>query len=77
MLIGRVVSIPAVLATLGYLIYIGTNLLSWCSKKQPTVARSSAESEYRSLAHASAKTTWLGYLLYELGARIKFPIQLH
>ncbi|CAL2240207.1 unnamed protein product [Prunus armeniaca] len=41
-----------------------------CSKKQLTVAHSSAESEYRSLSHASAESTWLAYLLYELGARI-------
>ncbi|PRQ57406.1 putative RNA-directed DNA polymerase [Rosa chinensis] len=64
-------------STSGYLVYLGSNLISWCSKKQPTIARSSAESEYRSLAHASAETTWLGYLLYELGARIQFPILLH
>ncbi|XP_062011589.1 uncharacterized mitochondrial protein AtMg00810-like [Rosa rugosa] len=64
-------------STSGYLVYLGSNLLSWCSKKQPTIARSSAESEYRSLAHACAKTTWLAYLLYELGARIQFPIFLH
>lgn len=64
-------------STSGYLCYLGTNLISWCSKKQPTIARSSAESEYRSLSHASAETTWLAYLLYELGARIQFPILLH
>ena len=64
-------------STSGYLIYLGTTLVSWCSKKQPTVARSSAESEYRSLAHASAETTWLGFLLYELGVKIQFPIVLY
>ncbi|CAL9003048.1 unnamed protein product [Prunus brigantina] len=64
-------------STSGYLVYLGTNLVSWCSKKQPIVARSSAESEYRSLSHASAESTWLAYLLYKLGARIQFPILLH
>ncbi|KAJ9566493.1 LOW QUALITY PROTEIN: hypothetical protein OSB04_002459 [Centaurea solstitialis] len=49
----------------------------YCSKKQPTIARSSAESEYRSLAHASVETTWLGYLLYELGAHIQYPVISH
>ncbi|CAM8900446.1 unnamed protein product [Rhodiola kirilowii] len=39
----------------GYLLYFGSNLVSWCSKKQPTVARSSAKSEYRALAHACAE----------------------
>ncbi|XP_062005604.1 uncharacterized mitochondrial protein AtMg00810-like [Rosa rugosa] len=64
-------------STSGYLMYLGSNLISWCSKKQTTIARSSAESEYRSLAHACADTMWLGYLLYELGANIQFPVLLH
>jgi hypothetical protein len=52
-------------------------LVSWCSKKQPTIAHSSAESEYCSLSHASAESIWLAYFLYELSARIQFPILLH
>lgn len=64
-------------STSGYLCYIGTNLVSWCSKNQPTIARSSAESEYRALSHASAETTWLAFLLYELGAHLHFPILLY
>jgi hypothetical protein len=57
-------------STSGYFVYLGTNLVSWCSKKEPTIACSSTKSEYRSLSHASAEFTWLAYLLYELGARI-------
>jgi len=64
-------------STSGYLVYLGTNVVSWCSKKQPTIARSSAKFEYCSFSHASAKSTWLAYLLYELGAHIQFPILLH
>ncbi|BFG36388.1 hypothetical protein CerSpe_226620 [Prunus speciosa] len=64
-------------STTGYLIYLGSNLISWCSKKQPTVSRSSAESEYRALAHACAESSWLCSLLYELGVRLHFPVLMH
>jgi Reverse transcriptase (RNA-dependent DNA polymerase) len=37
-------------STSGYYIYLGRNLVSWSSKKQPTVSKSSTEAEYRSLA---------------------------
>lgn len=37
-----------------FYIYFGNNLVSWSSKKQQVIAKSSTESEYRSLANTSA-----------------------
>jgi hypothetical protein len=54
-------------STSGYCIYLGNNLISWSSKKQPTVSRSSTESEYKALANASAELLWVEYLLHDLG----------
>ena len=53
-------------STSGYCVFLGSNLISWCAKKQPTVARSSFEAEYRALAQASAELSWLTMLLVDL-----------
>ncbi|XP_052197182.1 uncharacterized mitochondrial protein AtMg00810-like [Diospyros lotus] len=50
----------------GYAIYLGDNLLSWSSKKQPTVSCSSCETEYRALALTAAEVKWLIHLLHDL-----------
>ncbi|XP_071688938.1 secreted RxLR effector protein 161-like [Rutidosis leptorrhynchoides] len=42
-------------STYGYSIFLGGKLVSWSAKKQPTVARSSCESEYRALANTAAE----------------------
>nr|GEV14712.1 zinc finger, CCHC-type [Tanacetum cinerariifolium] len=53
-------------STSGYYVFIGNNLLSWSSKHQPTISRSSAEAEYRGIANAVVETCWLRKLLRDL-----------
>ncbi|PWA99952.1 ribonuclease H-like domain-containing protein [Artemisia annua] len=53
-------------STSGYCVFLGNNLLSWSSKRQPTLSRSSAEAEYHGVANAVAETCWLRNLLREL-----------
>ncbi|GKB76330.1 ribonuclease H-like domain-containing protein, partial [Tanacetum coccineum] len=53
-------------STSGYCVFLGNNLLSWSSKRQPTLSRSSAEAEYYGVANVVAETCWLRNLLREL-----------
>jgi hypothetical protein len=53
-------------STSGFYIYLGDNLVSWSSKRQTTVSRSSAEAEYQAVAHVVAKCCWLRQLLQEI-----------
>ncbi|GAA0178572.1 transmembrane signal receptor [Lithospermum erythrorhizon] len=61
-------------STSGFCSFLGSNLISWSSKKQPTVARSSIEAEYRSIATAAAEVTWLQFLLRDL--QVQLPAAL-
>ena len=54
-------------STFGFAIYLGTSLISWLAKKQPTIAHSSTESEYNVVANATSELIWLRALLCELG----------
>ncbi|KAK9049562.1 hypothetical protein SSX86_031470 [Deinandra increscens subsp. villosa] len=53
-------------STSGYCVYLGDNLLSWSSKRQPTISRSSAEAEYRGVANVVSETCWIRNLLGDL-----------
>ena len=51
----------------GFVVFLGSNLVSWQAKKQATLSRSSTEAEYKSLANATAEAMWVETLLDELG----------
>jgi len=57
-------------STSGFCIFIGNSLVSWSSKRQTTVSRSSAEAEYRAIANAVAECSWLRHLLGELLCKV-------
>lgn len=63
-------------STSGYCIFLGSNLISWTAKKQSTVARSSTEVEYGSLAHTAADITWICKVFHDIGFPLPKPPSL-
>ncbi|XP_026429268.1 uncharacterized protein LOC113325284 [Papaver somniferum] len=61
----------------GYFIFLGGSPIFWKTKKQHTVSRSSAEAEYRSMAHTCSELTWLKTLLKSLGVFYSQPMRLY
>jgi len=57
-------------STSAYLVYLGCNLISWSSKKQTTITRSSIEAEYRSVAATVPELSWVCSLIQELGVAL-------
>ncbi|KAJ0924954.1 putative RNA-directed DNA polymerase [Helianthus annuus] len=60
----------------GYLLLLGGTPISWKSKKQLVVSRSSAEAEYRAMASTVSEVLWLRWLLRELEISCPDPTQL-
>lgn len=53
-------------STSGFCVFFGDSLVSWSSKRQAIVSRSSAEAEYRGVANAVSECCWIRHLLSEL-----------
>jgi hypothetical protein len=64
-------------STSGYCTFVGGNLVTWRSKKQNVVAKSTAEVELRSMAHGVCEVLWLIILLMELGLFQYKPLLLY
>ncbi|GKC53650.1 ribonuclease H-like domain-containing protein [Tanacetum coccineum] len=57
-------------STSSYCVFLEDNLLSWSSKRQATLSRSSAEAEYRGVANVVVETFWVPNLFCELHAPV-------
>ncbi|KAK5836567.1 hypothetical protein PVK06_012359 [Gossypium arboreum] len=64
-------------STSGYCTFVWGNLVTWRSKKQSVVARSSAEAEFRSMAQGICEMMWLKRIIEELRKPITSPMKLY
>ena len=63
-------------STTGFCTFVGGNLVTWKSKKQNVVARSSAEAEYRAMASTASELTWIKQLLADLNIKTEEPMKM-
>ncbi|RDX85925.1 Copia protein, partial [Mucuna pruriens] len=63
-------------STSGYCMFLGGNLVTWRSKKQNVVARSSAEVEFRAMAQGICEGLWMKIILDDLKVKYEGPIKV-
>nr|GMD43966.1 putative RNA-directed DNA polymerase [Ipomoea batatas] len=61
----------------GHCIFIGASLVSWRSKKQATVSKSSSEAEYRALATTACELQWITSLLRDMHVNSANPVVVY
>lgn len=70
-------SVDDMKSTSGYVFSLGSGVISWCSKKQDTVAQSSAEAEYLAAGLATQQSLWLRRILEDIGEKQEESLLLH
>ncbi|KAA0025288.1 Cysteine-rich RLK (receptor-like protein kinase) 8 [Cucumis melo var. makuwa] len=63
-------------STSAYCTFVWGNLVTWRSKKQSVVARSSAEAEYRAMSLGICEEIWLQRVLSDLHQECETPLKL-
>jgi hypothetical protein len=61
----------------GWCMFLGDSLISWKSKKQARISKSSTESKYQAMSTACSEIVWLLGLLAELGFSQSDSTPLH
>jgi hypothetical protein len=61
-------------STTGYCVFINGNIVSWCTKKQQTVALSTMEAEYMALTEVTKEIMWMNMLLTEMKVKVQTPM---
>ena len=64
-------------STTGFCTFVGGNLVTWKSKKQNVVARSSAEAEYRAMASTASELIWIKQLLSDMKIEYTGAMQMY
>lgn len=72
----RVGSVADRRSTSGYCTYVVDNLVTWWSKKQSVVTRSSIEAEFRIVAQGITEVIWIRRIMEELRATETLPMNL-
>ncbi|GKC65682.1 hypothetical protein Tco_1098280, partial [Tanacetum coccineum] len=60
-----------------YSVFLGNNLVSWKSKKQSVVSRSSTEAEFRAMCNVCCEIMWIKKILTDLQVDIDLPIEMN
>jgi hypothetical protein len=56
---------------------LGSGVVSWSSKKQPTIALSNTEAEYKGAAIVACEVVWLQKLLSDLGQSVDAHVVIY
>ena len=64
-------------STSGYCMFLGGNLVTWRSKKQNVVPRSSAEAEFRAMVQGLCELLWMRIILNDLKVACEEPMILY
>ena len=64
-------------STSGYVFKIANSTVSWSSKRQSSVAKSTTEAEYIALSLAAQEAIWLRRLLFDVGYEMDSPTTLY
>jgi hypothetical protein len=64
-------------STAGYGVWMAGGLVSWSSKRQPTVALSTTEAEYMSMTRAVQQVIWMHSFLNEVGLPQELPFTIY